>query len=370
LGVYNQSSVNGLPSLVFPSPFPSNLGQPGSFAVYASTDIHYHDPYVQQFNFTIERDLGQGIGLRLTYVGSHGSQLTQLIDQNQVPYNTVGYAVAGPQRPFPGLGILEEVTNGGYSNYNAATIDLKRRFFKGLQFEINYTFTRDLSNEGGADPTAFAGATGALVSDSYNRSLDYGNVAYDRRNRFLVTFLYELPVGRGKTFLNNANGFVDRVLGGWQLGGVLTLESGPFLTVVASGPDPGGTNYPTVIGNPRADTVAGVSPYLSNGNPLDFLNPAAFSAPASNIGRAGDSAVGAVVGPNLHALSLSLLKSVAIREGVRMRIGISGSNILNQVNYGVPALTINTSSYGIISGLNTGEGAGPRFLQATARIEF
>ena len=90
----------------------------------------------------------------------------------------------------------------------------------GLQFQTSYVLTRDLSDSGGAVPTEFAGAGGNWVSDKNNPRLDYGNVMFDRRHRVLATFLYQLPFGKGATFLANSNRLVDTLVGGWQLGGV------------------------------------------------------------------------------------------------------------------------------------------------------
>jgi hypothetical protein len=136
-------------------------------------------------------------------------------------------------------------TNLGYGNYNALTVSAKKRFAKGVQFQASYSFARNLSNVDGAATTTadqFAGEFGGFVSDPRRPNLDYGNVSFTRRNRLLTTFLYELPFGKGKTLLTGANGFVDRVVGGWELSGVLLFQGGPFMSVSTLS-DPCGCGY-------------------------------------------------------------------------------------------------------------------------------
>ena len=125
------------------------------------------------------------------------------------------------------------------------------------------------------------------------------------------------------------------------------------------------------MGNGRADVVSGVSLYPVNQGMNQWINPAAFAIPANNIGRAGDSMVGAVVGPGTQALSLSMFKSFRIREGVRFQIGAAASNAFNHPNYAPPSsLTVGVPAFGQITSLQTAEGAGPRQVQLTGRITF
>ena len=148
--------------------------------------------------------------------------------------------------------------------------------------------------------------TAGPYSNQFNPTYDYGNVSFTRKNRFLATFLYELPFGKGKKFMSSSNGLVSRLVGGWELAGVIVAQSGPYMTILAGG-DPSGTGFPELVGDGRADTVKGVPIYA--GQSLNtWINPAAFATPADNIGRFASSAVGAVTGPGTQAVSLSLLK--------------------------------------------------------------
>jgi hypothetical protein len=370
-GAYNQTIVNGQPSLTFPYPFPASLAQPGQQTFYQTQDIHYSDPYVQQWNLTVEHNIGAGVGIRLSYDGSHGSNLGVQGFINQVPVNTIGYAqsLKDGYAPFPLWSIIETEQNGGWSNYDAGTMSISKRFTHGLQFQGSYVFSKNLSTNG-YNPTAFATEAGGQVEDLNNIGLNYGNVPYTRRNRVLVTFLYELPFGKGKPMLSALNPVVDRIVGGWELAGVLLFQSGPWASVTVPGADPSGTGFATNVNPGPADIVAGQSLYAANQTLNNWLNKAAFVVPQNNIGRWGDAPEGDIQGPGTQSVSISMMKGIRFTENIRFQIGMQAANLFNHANYALPNTTFNTASYGTISALQSAEGAGPRVLQATARFTF
>jgi hypothetical protein len=369
--LYTQAyGPNGAPLLSFPSPFPANLNQIGTASFEYAFPIHYRDPTVQQWNGTFEHDMGHDIGVRLSYTGSHGSNLENFNDLNQVPANT---GVAAPLA-YPIWGIIQSVVNQAISNYNSYTFLVEKRMSHGLQFQSSYVLTRDLSDAGGAVPTEFAPAGGNWVSDKNNPLLDYGNVMFDRRHRVLTTGLYQLPFGRGATFLGGSGRLMDAAVGGWQLGGVLVFQSGPFLTIAQSSVDSANTGILNTLGSARADIVPGVNPRavkgLTNAAGPVYLNPNAFTLPPVNAGRFGDSSVGNVVGPGTDAVSLSLIKSIKITEQLQFQFGAQAANALNHRNYDVPNQYVDASGFGTLSGLQSAEGAGPRNVEITGRVSF
>jgi hypothetical protein len=236
-----------------------------------------------------------------------------------------------------------------------------------LQFHVSYNLARNLSDVGGHNPTSFAGGNGGTVTDNYDPYLDYGNVAFTRRQRFQTTFLYELP------FNHTGSKVLKQVVGGWELAGVMLFQTGPFLTVLANGADPSGTNFVNLIGNGRADIVIGGPTAAPNQSIHDWINPAAFAIPANNIGRFGDSPVGSVIGPGTQAVSLSLFRSFKVAEKAQFRLGMAAANALNHPNYAPPCangLTLGTSTFGVISSLQAAEGTGPRAIQLSGRLTF
>jgi hypothetical protein len=208
------------------------------------------------------------------------------------------------------------------------------------------------------------------LSDPYHTSLDYGNTPFDRRHRFLATFLYELPFGQGKTFLNSGNRLSDRIVGGWVLSGIAVFQSGPFMSVTTLN-DPSGTGWPLFNGiGGRADTVSGVDPYQGQST-QQWINPNAFASPGNNIGRFGDSSAGSVVGPGTKAVSLALLKRIRFTESTRLEIGAQVSNIANHPNFSPPPnLTVGVPAFGALTSLQSAEGTGPRAMQLVGRFTF
>ncbi|HTW65650.1 MAG TPA: carboxypeptidase-like regulatory domain-containing protein [Bryobacteraceae bacterium] len=375
VGFFNNSfGSSGQPVFQLPYSWPSNIAQPGSQSFFQVTDLHYKDPYVQEWNLTVERDLGAGFGLRVSYDGNHASNLGTSLNLNQPPANTTGFAnLTAANFPFPLWQEIYYNTNDGFANYNAMTAAVNKRLSNGLQLQASYIYARNLSNLGGNPSTpagGFAGEYGGQLSNPYQPGIDYGNVNFTRRNRFLTTFLYDLPFGKGKLLLNSANGFVDRVVNGWELAGVLLFQTGPFMTVSQLN-DPCGCGYNVFSSTGgRADTVPGVNPYAGQ-SIGQWINPAAFATPPNNIGRFGDASAGSVVGPGTEAVSMSLIKSIPIRESVRAQVGVQVANLFNHPNFAAPQnLTLGVAGFGQLTALQSAEGAGPRQIQLTGRITF
>jgi hypothetical protein len=395
VGVFNQDfQSDGLtPQLSFSNPFPPQTpgSTTGTAGFYYAFPTRYQDPSVQQWNVTLEQDFGHAIGMRLSYTGSHGKDLEEMVDLNQVPANNVGYyntspdAVVNPatnacitddgslvadHRPFPCWTVIQSVANAGESNYNSGTVEVSKHSGKGLTFDASYVYTRDLSDAGGATPTSFASSGGAFLTDRFHPGLDYGNVIYDRKHRFLVTYLYDLPWGKGQHWLNSGS-FVNEVLGGWQLAGVTVLQSGPFLTPYEATNDPAGTNILTTVGQTRADLVPNQNLYAPQRTVSQWFNPNAFAIPAANRGYFGTAGVGSVVGPGTDIFSLSLMKDFALYEKSKFQFGVEAANVFNHRNYEPPNMQVDASGvFGTITALQTAEGAGPRSLELTGRITF
>ena len=396
VGIYNQDfqSDGATPVLSFTDPFNSAAGSStGTAGFYYAFPIHYKDPSVQQWNLTLEQDFGHSIGMRLSYTGSHGKDLETMQDLNQVPANTIGYnntdtapaatgacitddgSLVGDHRPYPCWSIIDAVVNAAESNYNSGTVEVSRHSGKYFTFDASYMFTRDMSNAGGMAPSAFAIAGGNFATDRFHPGIDYGNVIYDRRHRFLTTYMVSLPFGRGQRWLSTG-GALNRIVGDWQLAGVTVLQSGPFLTPFQQSVDPANTNILTTVGQARPDQLTGVSLYSSPRTTTQWLNPAAFSylnlqnPDGTGIGRFGNAPVGGVVGPGTANFSLSVLKSVALYEKAKLQFSVEAANVFNHRNYEPPNMQVDSSSFGSITALQTAEGAGPRSLELSGRVTF
>ena len=367
----NSTGNNGKPAFTAPYSFPSNIAAAvGTQFFDLGVQIHDKDPIVEEWNLTLERELGKGVGIRASYDGNHSYNVPAFVNIDQQHPNTTGYDAA--LTPFPLLADIVIREPVGYGNYQAGTISVHKRA-RSVQFEGSYVFTRNLTNEYGA----YTGTSpyikeniAANLSNPYDTNFDYGNTPWARRHRFLFTFLYELPFGQGKTFLNSGNRLTDRIVGGWVLSGIALFQSGPFMSVTTFN-DPSGTGYNLFNGvGGRADAVSGVSPYQGQSR-QQWINPNAFADPANNIGRFGNSGAGSVVGPGTQDVSLSLLKRIAFTESTRLEIGAQVSNICNHPNFNPPStMTLGVPGFGALTSLQTAEGAGPRAMQLVGRFTF
>ncbi len=367
--------------LQFPNVFPSGAGagQAGKPDFRRANQIDLKDPRQVQWNASLEQGVGFQSVLRLSYTGSHTTQLIQSPDLNQVPANTLGYDayIAKNGLPFPNFNAVLTRANGPSAKYNALTVEVERRYVRGLTLDGNYTWAHDTSNALGAVPTSLTAENGATILDRFNESANYGNVIYVRRHRFVGTFQYELPYGRGQRFGGNLNRLENLAVGGWSVAGIQLWQSGSFLTPSFSGTDPSGTGAPSrgVTSAQRPDCVPSVSPYASSQSRTGWFNPAAFSVPADNIGRFGNCSVGSLVGPGTVTFAGTAGKNFALTERFHLRYEMQVANLFNHINLANPNTNISSSGFGTISNVqdaNTsfGPSAGPRNVQMSLRMTF
>jgi hypothetical protein len=371
---FDNTVVGGVPQLQFPGPFLSGLGTIGSIGTQdfrRGNDPYSPDPYAQQWNLTLERDLGWNTGLRLTYTGSHSIRLFASPDLNQIRPNTIGYATAKAQRPYPNWNIVYSRDPIVSAKYHGMQMELQKRFSHGLYFQSTWVWAKSLSNSTGSNSTSFAAENGSVPTNRFDPGMDYGDVSPSRRHRWLTTFIYELPVGF-KSSDSAAHRVANGVVKGWQFSGLLLFQTGQFLTPITGGAtDPSGTNVDSRA-NDRPDYVAG---YTGTGN-LDnptisaWFDRAAFVRPASNIGRFGYVGPGQLVGPGTKVFSAKLQKRFHFWESRYLQVEGSATNLFNHPNFGNPALNISASSFGVITSTQSAEGSGARQLQVGVRIVF
>jgi hypothetical protein len=260
--------------------------------------------------------------------------------------------------------------NDPRSRYDALGLALTRRFSDGLTFDGSYTLARHLSDAGGAVPTSFAAENGATTLDLFRGDADYGNVAFTRKHRFVSTFLYQLPFGRGRRLAHDAGRGLDLLIGGWDVTGVTLLQSGPFLTPFFSNADPSGTGSTErgFTATQRPDQVGAGT--LDNPTAARYFDAAAFVRPASNIGRFGNAGVGILEGPGTRVFSMTLGKGLVTGGTTRVRVEVAFSNLFNIENLDVPNMNVTSSAFGRITATQTVDQAGPRTIQFSVRYSF
>jgi hypothetical protein len=218
-----------------------------------SPNVSYFDPNepdtrVQDWNVTLEKEVSRNMVARLSYVGNHVGNLEQYYQFNNTVPAYIWYVTTGQPlptgslanvatRPFDNTtyGTIEEFRKIGWSNWNGVQVELERRYWKGVSFQLFYVmgnaFTAGGQSWSGAfmyDPSQFL--PGAVPADfnARNRFLNYNRDTSIPKHRVRWNWLYDLPVGRGKALLGNAHGVVDKVIGGWQVAGLGNLRSTYF----------------------------------------------------------------------------------------------------------------------------------------------
>lgn len=386
---FNTSATN---PLVFPNPFGGNAADLGFPSYRRANQTDLKDPKVAQWNVSVDRDLGWNTLLRLNYTGSYTYNLIYSPDLNQVRPNNVGYAaltatpaLRAANLKYPNFNEVLTRDNGPISKYNAFSVEVNRRFARDLTFTNSYTLAKQTTNALGSAPASNTPNGGTTGGDNGNNVLNYydiqsdiGDAPFTRRHRFVSTFVYDLPFGRGKAFGSKVSRVADLAVGGWRLTGVTYLQSGTFLTPTFTGTDPSGTNpAQRSAGNfQRPDCVAGVSGNASNPTRDQYFNPSAFSVPANAIGRFGNCGVGILNGPGTKTFSMGVGKQFQIYERFSVRYEAQFSNLFNFVNLGTPntrfsnaAGTVNPS-FGRITSVQSAEQAGPRIIQMLLRVQF
>jgi hypothetical protein len=312
------------------------------------------DLYSAQWGFSIQQQLPGAFVTQVGYVGSSASKVFARSDVNVLdPVTRV--------RPLPTFGRIDEKRQDGKSNFNAMQISLQRRTGRGLSWTTEYMWSHSI-NDGNT-----GGGEGAQPQNVSCRACDRGNSPSDIRHTITSNWVYELPFGRNKAYLNS--GAASRVFGGWETSGIWTMRTGRPLNITmarSSGDLPDGNSR-----SPRPNLVPGVSIYAANRNFGDWLNLAAFSTPASrtwgNLGRH----IGR--GPGLAQVDFTLQKRMPIVESKEIVFRVEAYNIFNRIAAGNPGTNFSApGSFGVVlSGLNRTIGTGTsRQLQLAMRFNF
>ena len=342
-----------------------------------------------QWSFSIEHQFGPGMMAQAAYVGNHGTNLSFPYDPNQVPPSLLLQSVANPSnaqnlRPFPQFQSIGGNSYNAISNYDSLQLSLQKRLSHGLQFNVNYTWSKMLDEQ---DSSGWGSRDGGQIyQDAYNPRLNYALSNFDVPQMFKGDLIYDLPFGKGRAFLNS-NGFVDAILGGWQVGTTFVFESGePFTATLgatsAFGTVSGGTPFPDLIGNPYVSNPSvgqwfNTCTVLLDGTnfPSGCANPAWAVPTPGHFGTEGRNILRA---PGIEDVDFSLGKNFKFplpHETGNLQIRFDALNGLNHPNFDAPNASVGTSSAGIITGTTgnyntTNNSFGQRTIQLGARISF
>jgi len=365
------------PQIVFPNTAPPSTSvQIGGGSLDQGVDPNFRDPQSNQWNITLERELSNSTSLRASYVGMHSYRLSITEDLNQIPSSTTPFATTAaspyvdPRSPYTNWTSLYSTFNAGEANYHAFEIQATHRLQHGLYLDANYTYAKNVADNQGDAPSAFAGEVnyGLPIADRFNIKRNLGNVEGTRRNRMLLTGVYQLPFGKGRQFMNG-NAVKDAFLGGWDLTTITLLETGPWLTPSISGSaDQSNTNVVNRGAVVRPDVVS--NNFYAGQSRAQYFNLAAFARTPSGAGRFGNAGVGILQGPGTATVSLGVAKQFSITEKLHARFETTFTNVLNHTNFAPPVTAIDSSTFGALTGPQTAENAGNRTGQAALRVDF
>jgi hypothetical protein len=325
-------------------------------------DVNGNDPNfpherVQQWNVSVGRQIWK-TAIDVAYVGTKGKNLPYYDNLNLLPPSTTPFSYSNlPYQQFGSVGYNQ---TGGSSIYHGLNVKANRRVGRGLTFNANYTWAKSLTDVG------LNGYINGSQQNQYNRALERGDDPDIRRHLVIFSYIYELPIGHGRTLLGNATGLLDKLVSGWQVAGTTTMTSGKRLSPAFSGVDPANTNQfggrPDRVG---AGTVSGnVRDLIESHQPI--FDSLAFMVPEAGRGYYGNSGRDILTGPGAVTWNMALGKNVYLfSERARAQLRFEGYNAFNHPNFGNPSTNISGSSFGLVTGASTA-----RRIQVSARIDF
>ncbi|MFZ0737883.1 MAG: TonB-dependent receptor [Candidatus Acidiferrales bacterium] len=345
-------SISGtLPLNVLSQGFPAaSLTDPNTPTLF-SVSPKIRTPFTQQWHLGFQYELPSQTVVEVSYAGSHGSDLYGFYNGNQAvpdatfcttPPNTAGNCPTAPRRPaqmcdnsvFPPNcnevfdTSIDLLRSDDFSNYNSLQLRVEKNFSHGLEFEAAYTYAHALDD---ASSAALGSLNNGDFRDQRYPFEEYGNADFDVRHRLVISYIYQLPFGKGKAFGGDASGLKDQIIGNWQVAGITTASSGNWFTIsdavtnFSSSDGGGGVSYyevrPNVVGNPNGapcmpGTVFNTCAFVDNTTPFTF----------GNAGR------NIVRGPGFQNWDLSIFKVFPVREQMRVEFRAEFFNIWNHVN--------------------------------------
>jgi hypothetical protein len=337
---YSNATVAGLTAL-------STSSAKGGLVSPSNVQPDIQTPTVLAWTFKIEQEVAPHTTLSVGYVGSHSYHQILSEDQNTPAFvvcpnaacpsglsaGTVYYPHAAGKNPVlanPKLSNSTSWISEGIGNYNALEVDVRRQYAHGLQLRGVYTWSRNL-DDGSAWNTSVSSNTPAFVEFSGNPKLDYGLAATNITNAAAINGAWDLPLGTGHAAFANASPTTQRIVAGWTLSGIATLQSGfPFSPQLGYNPTGNGDSRNPVRPDINPEFHGRLYPRTAS----EWFDPSAFLAPSE--GAVGDSGRDTLTGPGLSDVDLSLIKNTSIHERVHAQFRIEYFNILNHTNFTTP----------------------------------
>ena len=303
-------------------------------------------PYMLQWLFNVQRQLGKDTVLEAGYIGNGGHKLELLRVWNQ-PVLRKGPADARTllqRSPFPAYGLIQTLDGHGNSNYHGLALKAQRRFSRGFTYLAGFTWSKAMDL--GSSVRNNTGEN-QFATDNYNIQREHALSQFHNGHRFVSSVLYELPFGKGKRFLSGG-GAANIIAGGWQVGSIITVSDGTPINV-------GQIGDPLQIGTPNVPDATGISPIPTDPSPSNYWNPAAFNATNPELlYRYGNTGRNLLTTPGLMQWDFSLMKETVIRERHKVEFRFEGFNFTNHPNYLTPGIDVRSlATFGKITAART-----------------
>ncbi|WP_263358145.1 TonB-dependent receptor [Acidicapsa ligni] len=330
--------------------------------------------FVQQYNLSAQFELNHTSSLQAGYVGQIGQHLLNWENFNQWPSPCTASCSNAPFYNLIGqTGYLSVILSEAVFNYNALQVVLKNRLSQGLEYSINYTWSKTMTDAVGIQGLAGVDANSVSAQNAYNLIADYGPAAYDTRQNFTATAVYDLPFGRGRKFGTQWNRLLDSVAGGWKTSGVVIAYSGFPITITSN------NNANLNAETARADQYLPL--HVVNHSIKNWFGTDSSARPCTGTSGAfdgscaygpelpnqlGTARVGTERGPRFTQIDLSVSKDFTIWEAHKLQFRTDFFNALNIASYAAPVANISSTTFGQISATATS----PRQIQFSTSYRF
>ncbi|PYT24892.1 MAG: TonB-dependent receptor [Acidobacteria bacterium] len=315
---YEQATYNAI-SLTVPNPKVNQLSKglpldalvlpdkPQLFAL----DPGFRNPYVQHFNLSVQRELGWNTVWEIAYAGSKGSKLYEFRNANQASPTVDPNSPIDPRRPFPFLEYFPNWCSCSSSTYHSLQTKAEKRFSSGLSFLAAYTWGRSIDE---ASQASLGFHDGGSFRYTAHPDWEKSRSDFDIAHRFVLSYTYELPFGKGKRFASGVSRLGDTIIGGWSILGINAFQTGTPRTITAN------VGVSNSDGEDRPDRVTGIPVYPSNQDPTNWFNKDAFTTPAA--GTFGNSGRNIIDAPGLRSVDLSIFKDFKVYERAKLSSSI------------------------------------------------
>ncbi len=374
-GTFEQNIFQNVPFVNSPSISNTSLDNPASVTpnvnlnpiVLRGTGTKMPTPYTQQYSLDLQAQITPTTLLDVGYVGNHGVHLIGIADINEMRpgafvssgiisnnvVNSSNTVLLNQLRPYKGYNAINMIEPWFSSNYNSLQVAFQKRFSGKSMMDINYTWSRSLTNNQTDRSTA--------PQNVYDLNAEYGRSALDRKHILTADFVYELP------FLRNQSGFVGRTLGGWEVSGIVSMNAGLPYTATTFAVDPGGLGFlgasaaggrPDMIGNPNSGAGRKTLTH--------WFNTSAFALVPAGQYRPGNERRGTINGPGYQRWDLAMFKNVKIAGSASFQFRAETFNTFNHTNLdSIYTVTNVTRLFGHVTATRD-----PRIMQFGAKLLF